>query len=125
MTPKPLSCALIVAVSLFTPVAAFAASNGRTLGTVAVTVAGLLNTALFLIMAFALVAFVFFVVRYFIVSEANRAQAAPYVMYSLIGFFVILSFWGLVNILQNTFGLKNEDNRPASWTSFTNLFPSE
>jgi hypothetical protein len=45
-------------------------------------------------------------------------------MYAVIGFFVVLSFWGIVNIVQNTFGLGNNYYAPRSWSSFGNLFPN-
>lgn len=86
---------------------------------------GYLNQALFLLMGVAIVMFVFYVIRLFMVpSSDDRTEAKNYVLYSVIGFFVILSFWGLVNILQNTFGLQNSRNRPSTWASFSNLFPS-
>ena len=74
-------------------------------------------------MGFAVVMFVWYVVKYFIVSsdEANRGAAAQYVMWSMIGFFIILSIWGLVNILLHTFNLGS--NSPGSLTSLTNIFP--
>lgn len=82
-----------------------------------------LNIVLVLFMGVAVVIFVYYVIKYFILPNENRAEAGSYVLYSVIGFFVILSFWGIVNVLQNTFGLQNENNRPASWASFSNLFP--
>ncbi len=81
------------------------------------------NRILVLMMGAAVVMFVFYIIKYFIKPDAERKEGAKYVMFSLIGFFVILSFWGLVNILQGTFGLQNESNRPAGWSSFTNIFP--
>jgi hypothetical protein len=36
-----------------------------------------------------------------------KKEAGLYVMWSVIGFFVMLSFWGLVNILMNSFKLDN------------------
>src|SRR3990167_8453101 len=85
---------------------------------------GYLNQFLVLMIGLAVVIFVWYIIQYFIKPNEDRKNASLYVMYSLIGFFVILSFWGLVNILQNTFGLKNENNQPASWTSFKGLFPA-
>ncbi len=82
-----------------------------------------LNTFLVLMMGVAVVVFVYYVIKYFILPNSDRSEAGSYVLYSVIGFFVILSFWGIVNVLQNTFGLKNDRNRPASWASFSNLFP--
>lgn len=87
-----------------------------------------LNQVLFLLMGLAVIMFVWYIIQYFIRpndSAEGRKQAGLYLMYSLIGFFVILSFWGIVNILRNTFGdnLGNQANRPSSWTDFGNLFP--
>lgn len=110
---------------LFTaPSLAFAQSSGHTLAWLIMVVMDYMNKGLFLLMGVAIVMFVFYVIRYYIMPNEDRKNANLYVMYSIIGFFVILSFWGLVNILQNTFGLQNDNNRPSSWYSFSNLFPT-
>ncbi len=105
------------------PSLAFAATT-KTLRDIIAQLTDYLNDILFLLMGLAIVMFVWYIINYFIKPGAERKEAGEYVMYAVIGFFVILSFWGIVNILQNTFGLKNDDNRPASWQSFNNLFPS-
>ncbi len=114
-------------VALMIPTMASAAqticSSNKDLGCVIDTIIKYLNQVLVLMMGVAVVMFVFYIIKYYIIADANRADGGKYVMFSLIGFFVILSFWGLVNILQNTFGLKNENNQPYSWTSFKGLFP--
>ncbi len=84
-----------------------------------------LNQVLLLLMGVAIVMFVFYVIKYFFRPDADRKEAGTYVMYAVIGFFIILSFWGIVNILQNTFGLQNSSNKPNSWREFTNIFPSK
>jgi len=67
---------------------------------------GYFNEAIYLIIALAVLTFIWNVYKYFIVSDpANRGEASKYVMFSVIGLFVILSFWGLVNILSNTLNL--------------------
>lgn len=81
-----------------------------------------LNQILLLMMAVAVVMFVFYIIKYFIRADAERSEASKYVMWSLIGFFVILSFWGLINIIQNTFDIDNKDS-PQTWQSFTDIFP--
>ncbi len=112
----------ITALSFLMPVIALAQTKDN-LGTLITKVIGYANQILFLMMGVAIVMFVFYVIKYFIKADANRVDGGKYVMYSVIGFFVILSFWGIVNILQNTFGLKNDTNRPAGWESFMNIFP--
>lgn len=66
-----------------------------------------LGYAIPLIMSIAIVVFIYGVYKYFIKVDADRAQAGNYILYGVIGFFLMLSFWGLVNILINTLGLDN------------------
>lgn len=111
---------IVPAVSLLLPGVAMATTND--LKGVISLIASYLNSALALIMGVAVVMFVFYVVRYFIQpSGVERAEAAKYLMWSLIGFFVILSFWGIVNILLQTFAFGQ--NNPSTWSNFFNIFP--
>jgi hypothetical protein len=82
------------------------------------------NTILVFMIGVAVVMFVFYVIKYFIKPDADRKEGGNYIMYSLIGFFVVLSFWGLVNILMNTFGLNNSNSRLGSWSAYTDIFPT-
>jgi len=118
---KKISTLALSITALAIPAITFA--QQQNLGTVINTIIKYLNQVLVLMIGLAVVIFVWYIIQYFIKPNEDRKNAGMYVMYSLIGFFVILSFWGLVNILQNTFGLKNENNQPASWTSFRGLFP--
>lgn len=71
-----------------------------------------INIGIYLIIAFATIMFVYNIVKYFVVkTEENRAEASQYLLYSIIGLAVIVSFWGLVNVVTNTFGLNN--SRPS------------
>jgi hypothetical protein len=83
-----------------------------------------INLLLVLLMGIAILIFIWYVVQYFIRPDTNKAEGGKHIMYSLIGFFVILSFWGIINIIQNTFGLNNETYRPPNWESFEELFPA-
>jgi hypothetical protein len=106
--------------SAFSPFVAFAST--KTLNDLVGTFAVYLNDALALLMGFAIVCFVWYVIQYFIQpSETSRTEGSKYVMWSVIGFFVIFSIWGLVNILISTFNLGQ--NAPGSWVSMSNLFP--
>lgn len=114
---------LVTALVLFSPLVTHAAT-GMNLSDLVFLITDYLNMALVLLMAVAVVFFVYNVIKYFIITTEDHKGAGMYVMYSVIGFFVILSFWGLVNILQNTFQLQNDQNRPTSWASFSTIFPS-
>ncbi len=108
---------------LVVPAVSSAATSMDLRGLIAL-VTSYLNDILFLLMGLAVVLFVWYVIKYFLRPDADRKEAGTYVMYAVIGFFVILSFWGIVNVLQNTFGLKNSSNTPGSWQEFTDIFPS-
>ena len=99
------------------------ASGSLTLCSLIVRVVGYLNQILFLLIGLSVVTFAYYVFKFFIKPNEKHDEAGKYVMYSLIGFFVILSMWGLVNILQNTFGIGNTGYAQNSWTNVTNLFP--
>ena len=67
---------------------------------------GYFNEAIYLVIALAVITFIWNVYKYFIIADVeNKKEASKYVMFSVIGLFVILSFWGLVNIVSNTLNL--------------------
>ena len=73
--------------------------------------AGFLNSTLVPLL-FAL-AFLFFLVnatRYFIIGgdkEAERAKARAFATWGIIAFVLMVSIWGIVNLLVNGFGIDN------------------
>jgi hypothetical protein len=104
----------------FIPLISFAA--GKDLSYLISLVTRYLNQALLLMMGVAVVMFVYYIIKYFMRPTDERAEGAKYLMWSIIGFFVILSLWGILNVLTNTFSLDN--NKPASWSDFFNIFPN-
>ncbi|MBP6859966.1 MAG: hypothetical protein KBC38_00140 [Candidatus Pacebacteria bacterium] len=63
-----------------------------------------------LIFGLAFVVFIWFVFVYFILGgaeEEQRAKGKQFLLWSLIGFVLMLSLWGIVNLLQNTIGFDN------------------
>jgi glucan phosphoethanolaminetransferase (alkaline phosphatase superfamily) len=116
---------MLTFTAILNPVLAFAQTGGANLSSLISLIMYYLNLVLYLIMAIAVVLFVFYVVKYFMAdSGEKRREGGLYIMYAVIGFFVVLSFWGIVNIVQNTFGLGNNYYAPRSWSSFGNLFPN-
>lgn len=75
---------------------------------------GFIRTFIYMIILFGVLFFVWNVFKYFIKSDdvAEKKEAGQYVMWSIIGFFVIFSLWGLVNIVRNTFKL--DDSAPTN-----------
>lgn len=71
-------------------------------------VKSILDTILPLIIAIAVVYFVYGIARYVMAGDEGAKEAAKdKIIYGVIGLFVMISIWGLVNILVNTFGLDN------------------
>lgn len=56
----------------------------------------------------ATVAFIWGVIQYFLSpnNEEKRKKGKSFVIWGLIGLFVIISVWGLVGLLSDTFGVK-------------------
>ena len=102
------SAAAIISTS-FIPAVAFAqtSSSPKSLYDLVVLIIKYFNLATVFIISLAVLMFVYNVYNYFIKSDADRKEAGTYVLYSIIGFFIIVSFWGLVTILKNTFNLDN------------------
>lgn len=66
------------------------------------------TTVIPLLFAIAFLAFIFNVVRYFIIGGDNKVgqeKAKRYALYSIAAFVLMVSIWGLVNILVNGFGI--------------------
>jgi hypothetical protein len=73
------------------------------------------NVLVPLVFAVALITFLYGVFKYFIAGGANleqRQKGTQVIMYSVIGFAVMISVWGIVNLVVGTFGFDNT-NRPC------------
>lgn len=92
---------------LVTPFVTFAA--GKTLRDIIALIISYISVLIYLIISLAVVTFIWNVYRYFF-TEKEKKEAAMYVLYSVIGFFIILSFWGLVALVTNS--LKLPSDRP-------------
>lgn len=94
------------------PVISFAQScnisNARDFkGLVTILITCFLNPIAALLVGVAVLVFIYGVSK-FVQSEGDDKQAGKELMiWGVIGIFVIVSLWGLVNILENTFTLDN------------------
>jgi len=64
---------------------------------------GIGNTIIYILGSLAVVYIVWNVVQYFIHGESDKKEAGMNIIWGIVGLFVIVSIWGLVNILTNTF----------------------
>ena len=87
----------LLALAQYTP------SNG--IGGLILLFKSWLNLALPTLISLAVVWFVYNVFRYAVAGdEEKKAQAKGQMIWGIVGIFVMVSVWGLVGILQSTFG---------------------
>ena len=75
------------------------------------TITFLNGTIIPLLLAIAFVAFLWNTVQYFIIqgdSEEGQTKAKSLALWSISAFVVILSLWGIVNLLVGDLGLQND-----------------
>ncbi len=83
----------------------------QTLGDMLCKVSQLLSSVIPVLIALAVVYFVWGVVTYVIASdEEAKKTGRNRIIYGIIGLAVIIALWGLVGILVRTFGLTNNSN---------------
>ncbi|HRH55461.1 MAG TPA: hypothetical protein PK609_01200 [Candidatus Paceibacterota bacterium] len=95
---------LLPLCALFVPVAAHAASFRE----ITEDIVSLVNNSLVpLIYALAFLVFLVGMTRYFFLEqgEEGREKGKQLMLWGLIGFVVMFSVWGLVNLLLGTFGV--------------------
>ncbi len=103
----------LLALALVIPQLAFAftcTAQPGTIGAIICTVVGILNILMPALVLFATVYFIYGVVKYMTASEPEaQGEARSMMIHGIIALFVILSLWGLVRVLQKTFGLGGQN----------------
>jgi NADH:ubiquinone oxidoreductase subunit 2 (subunit N) len=98
-----------ISTALAFPFLAFAQINTVTdAGNVVINLIN--NVAVPIVFALAFIVFIFGIFQYFIQGghdEEKREAGKSLMLWGLIGFFVMVSVWGLVNILRGTFNTNN------------------
>ena len=102
---------IIATIVAFSPMVAFAQTlapinNINDLSTRAINIGNLLTG---LLISLAVIFIIWNVVIYFIKGgeEGARSKAGYNILWGVVGLFIIISIWGLVNILTNTFKTTN------------------
>lgn len=97
----------LVAFVGFVPALAYA--QDRSLKSLTDSIVTLVNTSVIpLIYALALVVFLIGMVRFFFIEqgEEGREKGKQFMFWGIIGFVVMFSVWGIVNLLLATFGVR-------------------
>ncbi len=69
-----------------------------------------LNDVMVLMITLAIVVFFWGLVRYIISDGESRAQGLQTIFYSIVAIFIMVSIWGVIHLLQATFGVNNSNS---------------
>jgi hypothetical protein len=72
-----------------------------------------LNDVMVLFITLAIVVFFWGLIRYIMTNNAGgegRAEALSVIFYSIIAIFIMVSIWGVIHLLQATFGVNNSNS---------------
>jgi heme/copper-type cytochrome/quinol oxidase subunit 4 len=104
----------IIAVALlFAPAIASAQEAITDVNSLTSKLTAIGNTFIEILIAFAVLYIIFNVVRFIMKADnpEERSNIGKAILWGIVGLFVILSIWGLVNILSNTF--RTNTNAPT------------
>ena len=71
---------------------------------------GLIRASIPILISISVIVFVWGVFRYVLAEGEDKKKGRDVMMYGIIGLFVMVSVWGLVALVYNTFGLDNYNN---------------
>ncbi len=102
---------IISGLALAMPLMAAAAD----LQSILYTIRSLVNTILPLFMVVAVAVFLWGIIRYITSAgdEEKQKAARGYIIYGLIGIFVMVAFWGIIQVVASTFGVTTGGTIPA------------
>ncbi len=103
--------ASIAFLSLFVPFIA----SAQTITSLTTLVSALVNYALGLMIGLAILGFGYGILKYFFIGAGSpeaKKSATKYMLNGIIAIAVLLSIYGLVRLLQNTFGVGNNATIP-------------
>ena len=111
--------ALLFALSLATPLSAFAQTgiNVNAIKPYSNGIIGIINGILVpVLIAVAFIVFLYGIYKYFIAgasNESEQGEGRKFALWGIIGFVIIISVWGIVNIVMGTLGLSAGTAPPA------------
>lgn len=96
---------IIASIALLAPAVASAQALApvTNINDVSSKLLGIGNIILYLLIAAAVIFIVWNVVMYLVKDGEDKSKSAGNILWGIVGLFIIVSIWGLVNILTNTF----------------------
>lgn len=95
-------------VSVLIPVVTFAANRTFLELVTNVVMAGVLKPIVPLLVSLTIIVFIIGIIKFIrAADEKNREEGKQFMLWGVIGIFVMVSVWGLVGIIQRSFNLDN------------------
>lgn len=98
----------VIAALTFAPAIAFAQSLGN-LETLLRSIGRLIDIALPIVVAIALLAFFYGIVKFIFAGDEGKKEGQQLMIWGLVGLFVMVSVWGLVRFIGNALGISQGD----------------
>ena len=99
----------LISVLSFIPSVTFAMNDTFKDLVTNVVMNGVLVPIVPILISLTIIVFIFGILKFMKSSDSKeRGEGKMYMLWGIIGIFVMVSVWGLVNILQNSFDLNNQ-----------------
>lgn len=82
-------------------------ASAQTLQGIFSQITGLVNYLVAFLIVIAIVVFFFGLIRYLASGPEMKAKGLQMMLYGILAIFVMVSIWGLVRLVQNSFGITN------------------
>ena len=106
MMRKFVGVSSLILVNLAMPVAVFADAGPGFMGVLA-TIALFLNGLIGILITLAIIVFFWGLVQYLVNVGEQKAEGLKIMFYGLIAIFVMVSIWGILRLMQATFGISS------------------
>lgn len=103
----------IIAAIAFAPVVVFAQGELSNLNGLLRGIGNLVSTALPIVIAIALLAFFWGLVKFIFAGEEGKKEGKSLMIWGLVALFVMVSVWGLVRFIGNALGITATPNPDA------------
>lgn len=112
----------IVSALAFAPFAVFAVGSGQQVGNILDTFGGLISKATPIVVALALLGFFWGLAIYIFNAgdEKKKSQGKNIMIYGVLALFIMLSIFGIIGVLQSTFGVQNANSPQIPFIQQTN-----
>lgn len=89
------------------PFLVLAQGTGQGLNSIISMIGGIISAIIPIFVALALVAFFWGLIKFLFSSGDGKDEGKMYMIWGIIALFVMVSVWGIVNLLKESFGVQN------------------